>query len=351
MLLVGAKSTQFILKEVQVEANYTGDKSKFYAGAGELIHLSIAEEIRTWTLSENTQDSLVDGTAYYIYAKCTKEAVYTGQIIVDKAQRKFDDDPTYYYFLIGVLQSVVDGIRGISLTYGQTIINGKFVTTGSITADKLNIANVADIGNIILGNTGFIRTTGKDSYDSEVTGFWLGYSDGYKFNIGNATHYLKWTVSVSDIKGKITISGRGSNDEIYFKDSGIWFYDAVSANDKQIFWKYGDIDFARLTYKTDAIIESTLHVYAGDYALFMGQKANGVAGFITTGSQIVIGTGESLSSLMFWTGTHQLYLGVSVNAPTENNYAGQIIIKEGGESNALHLYTTAWRSIASSLGW
>ena len=138
MLSVGSKSTQYILKEVLIEANYTNDVSKFHASAGELIHLSIADEIRTWTLSENSQNDLVDETAYYIYAKCTKEPGYTGQIVVDETQRKFDDDETYYYFLIGVLHSVVDGVRGISLTYGQTIINGGFIQTGSITADKYN---------------------------------------------------------------------------------------------------------------------------------------------------------------------------------------------------------------------
>ena len=132
MLSVGAKSTQFILKEIEVEANYESDVSKFHASAGSLIHLSIADEIRTWTLSANDQDSLVDGTPYYIYAKCTKDPGYTGQVIVDSVQRKFDDDPTYYYFLIGVLHSVVDSVRGISLTYGQTIINGKFIKTGKI---------------------------------------------------------------------------------------------------------------------------------------------------------------------------------------------------------------------------
>ena len=138
MLSVGSKSTQYILKEIQIEGNYTSDVSKFHASAGELIHLSIADEIRTWTLSENSQDSLTDGTAYYIYAKCTKVAGYTGQIVVDSVQRKFDDDATYYYFLIGVLHSVVDGVRGISLTFGQTIINGGFIQTNSITADKYN---------------------------------------------------------------------------------------------------------------------------------------------------------------------------------------------------------------------
>ena len=236
MLSVGSKSTQFILKEVQIEANYTGDKSKFHASAGELSHLSIADEIRTWTLLENIQDSLVDTTAYYIYAKCTKESAYTGQIIVDSVQRKFDDDPTYYYFLIGVLHSVVGGVRGISLTYGQTIINGKFITTGSITADRLNISNVADIGNIILGNTGYIRTTDKDNYADETAGFWLGYDvDKYKLNIGNASHYLKWTGANLEIKGDLlagTISGTrlrvgsGVDEDIYFEDSGIRFYDA-----------------------------------------------------------------------------------------------------------------------------
>ncbi len=235
MLSVGAKSTQFILKEIQIEANYTGDKSEFHASAGELIHLSIAEEIRTWTLSENTQNSLVDATPYYIYAECRKEAPYTGKIIVNEEQRKFDDYETYYYFLIGVLHSVVGELRGISLTYGQTIINGKFISTGSITADRLKITNLADIANMILGDTGYIRTTGKDSYASDVAGFWLGYSDGYKINIGNDTHYIKWNGSVLDIAGNIKVGGLGTEQEIYFKDSQLYLYDAYAgANQREI---------------------------------------------------------------------------------------------------------------------
>jgi len=90
---------------------------------------------------------------------------------------------------------------------------------------------------------------------------------------------------------------------------------------------------------------------AGAYNLFSGIKSTGVVGLITNGTQLVIGTGNALSSLMFWTGTKQLYLGVSTDAPASNNYAGEIIIKEGGISTALHLYTTAWRSISSNLGW
>ncbi|MCK4295079.1 MAG: hypothetical protein KAX28_00305, partial [Candidatus Marinimicrobia bacterium] len=48
------------------------------------------------------------------------------------------------------------------------------------------------IGDITLDNTGFIKTSGKDSYADTDAGFWLGYDvDKYKLNIGNATNFLK----------------------------------------------------------------------------------------------------------------------------------------------------------------
>jgi len=359
MLSVGAKSTQFILKEIQIEANYTGDKSKFHASAGELIHLSIAEEIRTWTLSENTQDSLVDATPYYIYAKCTKEAAYTGQIIVDETQRKFDDDPTYYYFLIGVLHSVVEGVRGVSLTYGQTVINGKFITTGSITADRLNISNVADIGNIILGNTGYIRTTGKDSYANNVAGFWLGYDvDKYKLNIGNASRYLKWTGSQLEIKGNILaglidgaelrVGGSGSNQEIYFKDSGIYIYDYAQPlyDYRRIGFRYNTLTFARLYYQTIAEepAVSALRLKAGDYEGAFQVQDDG---------EVWIDNYDG--STHRWFGFHctgALQIIRLANAPTPA-HDGDCALK--ADTKLLRIYSTYWsawfKAAAAAEGW
>jgi len=168
MLSVGNKSTQFILKGVEIEANYQSDVSKFHASGGSLIHLSIDNEaVRTWTLTENTQTSLVNATAYYIYAKCTKEAGYTGQIVVDENQIKFDEDPTYYYFLIGVLHSVVDDVRGISLTYGQTIINGKFIRTGKIESTDGNTYFDLDNGEI-QGKITFVANTSGYSNITDI---------------------------------------------------------------------------------------------------------------------------------------------------------------------------------------
>jgi hypothetical protein len=334
MLSVGAKSTQFILKEVQIEGNYTGDKSKFHASAGELIHLSIAEEIRTWTLSVNDQTGLVDATPYYIYAKCTKEAAYTGQIIVDETQRKFDDDPTYYYFLIGVLHSVIEGVRGISLTYGQTIINGKFITTGSITADRLNISNVADIGNIILGNTGYIRTTGKDSYADETAGFWLGYDvDKYKIYIGNATNYFKWTGSALQIKGdllggiidgaELRVGGSGSDQEIYFKDSQLYMYDSYELGYYRLAIRRGDTDYFRFYHWTggdsriEARAESVTTLIAGGN---MGVVKN-VDGDYSLTLNLIPGGGTASFNLY---GTGQLKLPNLAENPIANNGLGQI---------------------------
>ena len=153
------------------------------------------------------------------------------------------------------------------------------------------------------------------------------------------------------IKGRLSV-GLNTNEDILFEDSGIRMYDAVSSLKKQIYWKYGTVNFARLTYDTAATKETNLHLYAGAYNVFLGLKDTGVIGFITNGSQIVLGDGNATSSLMFWPGTKQLYLGVSVDAPTENNYAGQIIAKEGGADNLLHVYTSAgWRGIAATGGW
>ena len=314
MLSVGAKSTQFILKEVQVEGNYTGDKTKFHAGAGELIHLSIADEIRTWTLSENTQDSLVDVTPYYIYAKCRKEAAYTGQIVVDEAQRKFDDDPTYYYFLIGVLHSVAEGVRGISLTYGQTIINGKFIRTGKIESTDGQVYFNLDNNEIVLN---------KVSYADETAGIWMGYDvDKYKLNIGNALNWIKWTGTGLQIKGRLTI-GAGTDEDIFFEDSEIRMYDWLDGDNKQIYWKFlpDDENIARLTYNVNTGWVF-FDLYGGNYELYMTQQ-NDIAAIRTTAPRLILGTtpiGGVGCIIVYETG--QLLLHLLSEAPTVNNWDG-----------------------------
>jgi len=248
----------------------------------------------------------------------------------------------------------VDGLGSFalisSLAYGS-LTGTKPPSNADVTLSAIQGELSLAGGGLVLASAGAKIRGGQTAY-GVGTGFWLGDVSGTtKLSIGSSTNWLKWTGSALEIKGRLSV-GVDSNEDIYFEDSGIRMYDAVSSLKKQIYWKYNTVDFARLTYDDDTAKETNLHLYAGDYSVFFTVQEDGDFGLLSTdGLKGFIGTGNALSSLMFWTGTRQLYLGVSVNAPTENNYAGEIIIKEGGAQNALHLYTTAWRAIPSNLGW
>ena len=107
------------------------------------------------------------------------------------------------------------------------------------------------VGDITLESDGFIRTDGKDNYADLTAGFFLGYDGGaYKLNIGNNVKYLKWTGSALQVKGLVSLDslsainanlgnitagniqgtrfqvGAGTDQDIYFEDSGIRLYDA-----------------------------------------------------------------------------------------------------------------------------
>ncbi|MXV16822.1 hypothetical protein [Hufsiella ginkgonis] len=162
MISVAAKSQQFVLSEIIFQPNYLGDSAKFRSSAGKLDHFSISEEIKTWNISAFSSDTLAPATAYYIYAKCSKVGI-AGTIVLSISQMTVDQDPTDYYFLIGVVHSPVGSVRGISLTYGQTAINGKFITTGAIfSTDGLTYFDL-DAG-VIGGKIAFASgTTGYDN--------------------------------------------------------------------------------------------------------------------------------------------------------------------------------------------
>lgn len=137
MLATGARSQQFVLQNTRFEPNYEGNPNTVKVVGGTLVHYTIAETVKSWQLNTATFSDLVSGTVYYIYARCQKTGT-AGNIVFDTVQRAVDGDPTYYYFLIGSLSSVItdtDGNRParlIALTYGATTINGRFLATGRI---------------------------------------------------------------------------------------------------------------------------------------------------------------------------------------------------------------------------
>ena len=82
----------------------------------------------------------------------------TGVFEVTKQKIKFDSDPTYFYFLLGILHSPQNGSRYITMMEGATTISGRYITSGRIQSLDGNTYFDLDQG-IISGNITFDITS------------------------------------------------------------------------------------------------------------------------------------------------------------------------------------------------
>jgi len=164
MLSVGAKSTQFTLLNATFQPNYNKDPNALYISGGRLAHYAIEENIRQWVLTTATYTNLKPATAYYIYARCSTTAG-NGTIILSESAITVEQEAGYYNFLVGVLNSVVTDAGGknpgrlVSLTYGSSTINGRFLRTGRIESSGGGKCYF-DLDNDEIG--GVIRFVGSD---------------------------------------------------------------------------------------------------------------------------------------------------------------------------------------------
>ena len=175
-LSVGAKSMQFGLTNTVFQPNFNGNKNVVKWQGGVLTHYTINEETAmSWVLADGQLTLDKDSSAYYIYAKCAKSG-QTGTIVFTKEQHKVNDDANYYYFWIGVLNSVDVELkaRSIALTYGFTMVNGRFIKTGRIeSADGttyFDLDNSEIGGRIVFTSNGQEKTLeelGKESLESK----------------------------------------------------------------------------------------------------------------------------------------------------------------------------------------
>lgn len=171
MLSVGAKSTQFTLLNVTFQPNYNKDPNALYISGGRLAHYAIEENIRQWVLTTATYTNLKPATAYYIYARCST-AAGDGTIILSESAITVEQEAGYYNFLVGVLNSVVTDAGGknpgrlVSLTYGSSTINGRFLRTGRIESSGGGKCYF-DLDNDEIG--GVIRFVGTDGNYHDLT--------------------------------------------------------------------------------------------------------------------------------------------------------------------------------------
>ena len=132
-LSVGAKAMQFGLQNTVFQPNYLGKANRIVYKGGVLTHYTIKEESAVSWILVDGDVTLKNENAYYIYAKCSKKD-NSGSIIFSQSQIKTNEDVGYYHFFIGVLNSVDSELkaRSLALTYGFTMINGRFIKTGRI---------------------------------------------------------------------------------------------------------------------------------------------------------------------------------------------------------------------------
>ncbi|HEA30362.1 MAG TPA: hypothetical protein ENH91_10265 [Leeuwenhoekiella sp.] len=153
MLTVGAKSQNFGLIGVSIEANAGGDVNAMNISAGQLAHYEIEIEGLgyVWDVDGAIFTGLDPEKPYYVYAKCASTSL-TGVWEISETPRRTTDEVGYYLFNLGVLYAVNEGRRDFDFTNGMTYINGDTITTGRIKSlDGLNFFDLAQ-GKFKIGN-------------------------------------------------------------------------------------------------------------------------------------------------------------------------------------------------------
>jgi hypothetical protein bfra3_11876 len=206
-LSVGAKSMQFALQNVVFEANYQGQKNVVKVSEGTLTHYTIEDSPRTWIVAPAVISLEEDNTPYYILARCSKSGD-SATIVFSKSPIRVEQEAGMYHFWIGVINSVDETLqaRSMSLTYGFSTINGRFIKTGRIESADGNTYFDLDAGEI----RGNILFKGGKTLDNAVSDIIKqpiseakSYADG-KTNDALAEVARRDTALKTELEGKVT---------------------------------------------------------------------------------------------------------------------------------------------------
>lgn len=267
MLSVGSRSQQLSLSSV-FRINQDGNANKIDVTSGVLFSQTLD---KTWNVSALVT-TLPDNDYRYVYARASK-TTSTATIYLSKNQIPFDSDVNDYYFLVGILHSVVDGVRVLSITIGTTTISGGLVRTGIISSlDGLTSFNL-NTGEII-GKIKFLLPDGsiKDIIELEQkTNFLTGTTIE-----GNAV--ATGTLLVGNSEGtNAGITGLGTEDEIF-----LWGGSTFANRNNAKVWlkRNGHFRFIApngLSFdsQTGTITNRYLDTAGNPLSLFIGTNASG----------------------------------------------------------------------------
>lgn len=270
-LAVGAKSMQFSLLNTMFQPNYSGNADVVKWQGGVLTHYTIKEDAAvSWNMADGSV-TLSNNQAYYLYAKCPRSGD-AGTFIFSTSQIKVDGDANYYHFLVGTISSIDPDLnaRSLALTYGFTMVNGRFIRTGRIEsadgktyfdldnseiAGRINfldglisgligVVNESEPDKILAGLNG--SDTGKDAEHGKIVAFYgnagdaddIGkaitriYEDGYVY-----TEYAKVVGALFADRGQLgqfftTTDGECLISQSGKNASGSKVYELLMSSDK-----------------------------------------------------------------------------------------------------------------------
>lgn len=315
MLSVGAKPEQFTTNII-LEPNYNANPNLVNITGGALTHLTIEETPRTWNIQSGQITLQSNSTAYYIYLRCTKASGNTsGQVYMSNQQIKTDENPTYYHFLMGVVHSVsAENVRWITLSYGATAINGRFIKTGRILSSDGKTWFDLDTGEIS-GRITFINSSGTSQSVADAIDGLQDEIDGIETGSGNVTFrteanavpappYKKGDMWSNEIDLRICINPKPNQTDIF--ESSDW-------------------DFASTYDNTKTVIDGGV-VTSGTIQL-AGDSGNILAG--------ITGNGTEAGSIRMWAGADFDNRGTAPFRVTQDGklYANNAVI--GGQIQAL----------------
>ncbi|MDX9747421.1 MAG: hypothetical protein RBT57_02870 [Paludibacter sp.] len=256
MIAVGSRSQQFQTTCV-LQPNWGGNPQYFYWSAGLLTHFTIKNDgtAQDWTIGAGSY--IIGGDdqtrPLYIYARCSRTGS-TGDIYLNAAPFRFDSNLTHWLFLVGILHSPIAGVRGISLSNGQTLISGQWVTTGVISSidglTKFDLNNGIISGNIQFLSGGTLKSI--DQILSQAQSETYGYIDGIKADLqsqidGNIT---SWFYDYIPTLSNLPASGWSALEKA--NHLGDLFYDTSTGYAYRFQFTGGVYSWARIT-DTDVV--------------------------------------------------------------------------------------------------
>lgn len=135
-LLVGTEQQQYKVTGLTFKS-YASTPNIISWSAGSISDSSVEDIERAWNIVAGSFTATDVNAAYYCYARCVRASGSTSaELKFDTAQHKTEEGTDYYYFLLGSLSSVINGMRQLYTSKGFTFINGDTIITGRIQSEN-----------------------------------------------------------------------------------------------------------------------------------------------------------------------------------------------------------------------